>query len=524
MKYIKFLFYLSPFFFGIGCTSSTETTISDVLEEPAQKANQVVLIFDKAPQNSRYTWPDGTTSLSGAPPYEIRYIDDYCVVRNFTPKLAPEKDTLILKTEREIVEVQHAYLGIDNFSYLFEKGDSVLFTYEGRKPTARVLNRTHLPWDINFELRKRALISKDSFPGVLRIQSRFAFRDPAFHHIDNLHERTEIARRVGYRAAIAEYLAEHKLLDSLKEHSLISSNIYSFYKKKSSFDLSNQQFFFPLSAPLPGDSILIPADELRTAINELNTQYFYANLTLASLRDHYFSSKADLITTSNARYRDYRQVYDTIRASTLFTEHGKKLLLFNTIDDLLNVFSLVDRVAYWQKFRKDVPDSALINYISNKYHLDKEISNELQLKTLNDDGIDFANVLARYPNKVIYVDFWASWCAPCIRALPASKELHEAYKNEEVVFLYLSLDEDSDKWKQAAQKYKLNDSLSSYVAENQHTSRMLDDLQVKSIPRYLLYDKQGNLVHKNAPGPGSEEAKKLINKYLGKEGAKVSTL
>lgn len=507
---------LSFYLLSILCASLTACSEKPLTEEEyslEQKSNQVVLIFDKAPVNSHYKWPDGVVS-SIFPPCEIRYIDDHHIVRNFTPKLAPEKDTLILKTEREIVEVQHAYLGIDKFSYLFENGDSVLFTYEGRKPTARVLNRVHLPWDINFELRKRALISKDSFPGILRIQSHFAFRDPAFHHIDDLHERTKKARRVGYKAAIAEYLAEHKLLDSLNEHSLISSNIYSFYKKKSSFDLSNQQFFFPLSAPLPGDSILIPVDELRKQVNGSIAEHFYFERTLLGLRSHYFNSKTDLITTSNAEYPDYRQVYDKLLLSSLNSDKVKELLLFQTIDDLINNFSLDDRIKYWEKFRQDVPDSAFISYISNKYRLDREVSDELHLGALSDNRIDFSDVLAQNLGKVVYVDFWASWCAPCIRALPASKELHEAYQNKEIAFIYLSKDEDIDKWKEAAHKYELNDSLNSFVINNQNTSRMLDDLQVRSIPRYLLYDKKGRLVHENAPGPGSMETRRLLDKYL----------
>lgn len=76
------------------------------------------------------------------------------------------------------------------------------------------------------------------------------------------------------------------------------------------------------------------------------------------------------------------------------------------------------------------------------------------------------------------------------------------------------MDEDTYKWKDAANKYNLNDNLQSYVVENQYTSRMLDDLQVRSIPRYMIYDKKGRLVHENAPGPGSMETRSPLDKYL----------
>ena len=43
---------------------------------------------------------------------------------------------------------------------------------------------------------------------------------------------------------------------------------------------------------------------------------------------------------------------------------------------------------------------------------------------------------------------------------------------------------------------------------------MLETPNVQSIPRYLLYDRQGKLVHKNAPGPGSDAIRKLLDQYL----------
>ncbi len=58
------------------------------------------------------------------------------------------------------------------------------------------------------------------------------------------------------------------------------------------------------------------------------------------------------------------------------------------------------------------------------------------LKAFNLEG-----VLPDLVGKVVVVDFWASWCGPCKKAMPILKELHEAYKDKSVVIIGVSIDE-----------------------------------------------------------------------------------
>ena len=113
----------------IGCTDTSEDkTKNEVKTQP----NKIVLILDKSPENKLYTFPNGIYTVN--PGYEIKYIDDHGIPRLLDPKTTDSQDTLVIETKRNPLEVQHAFKGLDNLSYLFHNGDSVLFTYNGLKP------------------------------------------------------------------------------------------------------------------------------------------------------------------------------------------------------------------------------------------------------------------------------------------------------------------------------------------------------------------------------------------------------
>ncbi|MFN3852672.1 MAG: TlpA family protein disulfide reductase [Spirosomataceae bacterium] len=118
---------------------------------------------------------------------------------------------------------------------------------------------------------------------------------------------------------------------------------------------------------------------------------------------------------------------------------------------------------------------------------------------------------ADFKGKVIYVDFWASWCGPCRQQFPFSKQMHDGLNDKEkkkVVFLYISIDEDLDAWKNAVQQLKLDNG------ENGHSIPAAQKYQVNSIPRYMIIDKNGNIVNPNAPRPSDPSALELLKKLM----------
>ena len=103
---------------------------------------------------------------------------------------------------------------------------------------------------------------------------------------------------------------------------------------------------------------------------------------------------------------------------------------------------------------------------------------------LYDDLIDSHN------GKVLLIDFWASWCAPCRKGLPLIKQLQEKYGNE-LDIVYLSIDKYPNPWKRATIDEGL---VNSYWINDYVNSDIRKLLKPKNIPHYAIYDKNGNLV------------------------------
>ena len=121
--------------------------------------------------------------------------------------------------------------------------------------------------------------------------------------------------------------------------------------------------------------------------------------------------------------------------------------------------------------------------------------------------------LSQFKGKVVMIDFWATWCPPCVKSIPEVKNLWKKYKDKGLVILGVSLDKDLQAW----QTYiKNNDMTWFQVADGKFWENDAAILYgVESIPNVCIIDQKGNIVAKGLnPMAQSEEIEQTLSTLL----------
>jgi thiol-disulfide isomerase/thioredoxin len=130
------------------------------------------------------------------------------------------------------------------------------------------------------------------------------------------------------------------------------------------------------------------------------------------------------------------------------------------------------------------------------------IGDIMEIAFTDTDGKEFD--LAEMEDKVVLVDFWATWCGPCVAELPHVIETYNKYKNKGFEVVGISLDDNIDTLKTFTQQNKMTwpQYFDGKVWENEIAQRF----GIKGIPATFLVGKDGKIVASNLRGNALEEA------------------
>ncbi|MBC7398802.1 MAG: TlpA family protein disulfide reductase [Mucilaginibacter sp.] len=207
-----------------------------------------------------------------------------------------------------------------------------------------------------------------------------------------------------------------------------------------------------------------------------------------------------------------------------------KRILGNNVDFTIDVINVQDHALMMAAFLKPFDKvkleelkgqlanlpvyNAFVNFndgVKQKIETNNKIKTGYVLNKVPKTTADsvFNAILKKYRGKVVYVDFWATWCSPCRSGIEEVAPLKKEIKDKNIAFIYIT-DPSSpeDTYRKmipaiAGEHYKLGKDDWNYIATK---------YSISGIPRYMLVDKQGRIVNDNFSHAGNADLKQTLLK------------
>lgn len=198
-------------------------------------------------------------------------------------------------------------------------------------------------------------------------------------------------------------------------------------------------------------------------------------------------------------------------------EEGLAMDIINTQDYLASLKPKTINEDEFAKAKSSVQTDYLKELVISSYY---ECKAELTIKNTPAEYVPkteaerfFDGLIKKYRGKVVYVDFWATWCAPCKEGIARIKPLKEELAKEDIVFVYITNHTSPDKdYQKAIPDIKGEHFKVSADDWNLLTSKF----NIYGIPHYALVDKTGRIVNPHLNNFDNEPLKKLLLEQVNK--------
>jgi len=297
-----------------------------------------------------------------------------------------------------------------------------------------------------------------------------------------------------YYIWLARYPHDHAGFNQLDEYTIVPSSFYDFMNIELSLnDLINSKSIDFIGRYRFGRISVLLIDEGK--LYKRNERWTYkAN-----------ANKAIISTI-------IKNTSDTLLKEILIARELYKMLEMRDIKEFESHHSLFKEIVK-QPFLRE----PLINkYVETKEHFEnaQQRENTLLKLTKNTPANELiTKILDDHKGKIIYLDIWATWCSPCRREMPFSKELMQTLDSDKIAFIYLCIDSDKDKWKAIISE--LDISGSHYFATPDQSRFLYQLFEMNGVPQYVLLDTKGNVIEKGIQlRPSESLIKTKIDKLL----------
>lgn len=273
-----------------------------------------------------------------------------------------------------------------------------------------------------------------------------------------------------------------------QKHFLFYENYHNFHAKLKGFKVSDKFPKFDEKIDLDNDADFLFSSEYQ----KLAVLKFFNNIKFNGTNIDFIIAKI-------------------INIKALKSQNIKNLIIQNSIYDVNIDYANYEKI--YQEYLSSTNNPKLKESLTTIYN---DIIATQPSKT--SPQFDYENQkggktsLESLKGKYVYIDVWATWCGPCIKEIPSLQKIEEQYKDKNIAFVSISVDaiKDHDKWSKFVTEKKLGGI--QLLADKEFNSEFMQGYGMKTIPRFILIDPNGNIVNSQAPRPSETALIDLFNK------------
>ncbi|MDD3721928.1 MAG: TlpA disulfide reductase family protein [Lutibacter sp.] len=243
----------------------------------------------------------------------------------------------------------------------------------------------------------------------------------------------------------------------------------------------------------------------------------YTNYNLSDekmlLHPNYLNSIAGALKSKHKimlRFQDVDLKFLKILDNEISSEIIKDEIAYNYVkegieqtNDLDNVYNLFMSIVKNETYKDAIKKS----YLNPKKLSKGKISPTFEFFDVNNNLV----TLESLKGKLVYIDIWGTWCIPCIQEIPALKEIELEFREKDIYFVSICIRDKKENFLNFVKERKLS-GIQLFAPDIDIP--FFKDYQLKTVPRFILIDKEGKIIDANTTKPSDPKLKEQILEYL----------